>query len=285
MKSSYRLCPVLMYVLLTMTCREAVLAFGVETPDAAAGSQSLPFKLYGGYLIVVDGQIGRLEHLKFALDTGASSSIIDRKIARKVALARQPGHTSQFGKPVSNQWILVPNLRFGPIAAANQYLPTADLSIQRLPTHVDVVIWVVFLNLSSFSIDNVSGQIFFGSTGGFVQPAKMATVEILVQGRPFRVVVDTGAKELILYQDRVAGRIPNLTLVSELTWSTIGSTVYARRVKLPGIFLGGIELDQNCLLLEEPSSASPVDGYLGVAALRAKRVEFDLQNGAFRWAR
>jgi hypothetical protein len=202
-----------------------------------------------------------------------------------VALSQRQGHTSQFGKPVSNQWILTPDVSFGPIRAPGQYLPTADLSVQHLPTHVDGVIGADLLNLSSFSIDYVSGTVAFGPTDGHDQPAKLATVEILVQGRPLRVVVDTGAKELILYQDRIVGRTRQITVVSELTWFTIGSTVYAHRAKLPGIFLGRVELDDNCLLLEVPSSVSPVDGYLGVAALRAQRVEFDLRNGAFRWTR
>jgi hypothetical protein len=70
----------------------AVLAFGISlTPHLHAQdlsdstvSSTIPFDLVSGFLAVVDGQIGNLNGLKFILDTGATHSAIDRKVAPSI---------------------------------------------------------------------------------------------------------------------------------------------------------------------------------------------------------
>jgi len=50
---------------------------------------TMPFELVAGFLVVVDGQIGDLNGLKFILDTGATYSLIDRKVADSCSDARE----------------------------------------------------------------------------------------------------------------------------------------------------------------------------------------------------
>ena len=47
---------------------------------------TMPFELVAGFLVVVDGQIGNLNGLKFILDTGATHSLIDQKVADRLQL-------------------------------------------------------------------------------------------------------------------------------------------------------------------------------------------------------
>ena len=51
----------------------------------AARTNAIPFQLEGGFLIEVEGRIGQLEGLKFILDTGATHSVIDRRIADRLS--------------------------------------------------------------------------------------------------------------------------------------------------------------------------------------------------------
>jgi hypothetical protein len=67
-------------LLLNATCTRAEQSDCTET-TARAG---LPFKLSDGLLIVVEGRIGTLGKLKFILDTGATRSVVDRKVADKL---------------------------------------------------------------------------------------------------------------------------------------------------------------------------------------------------------
>jgi gag-polyprotein putative aspartyl protease len=69
---------------------------GPETSNVEA------FDLREGFLIVVDGRIGPLEHLKFILDTGASHTVVSRKIADQLALSREPGSVIKFSEKTAH---------------------------------------------------------------------------------------------------------------------------------------------------------------------------------------
>ena len=53
---------------------QGTLSF-VHTPT------KLPFHLYWGYLVVVEGSIGNVQKLNFLVDTGAYPSIVDQRLA------------------------------------------------------------------------------------------------------------------------------------------------------------------------------------------------------------
>src|SRR5580704_16368505 len=69
---------------------------------------SIPFQLLSNFLVVVNGQVGALDGLKFILDTGASYTLIDRKLADKLKLRRQPGQVTNFDRDVPVDWAEVP---------------------------------------------------------------------------------------------------------------------------------------------------------------------------------
>src|SRR5690349_24484754 len=101
----------------------------------------MPFKLYAGYLIVVEGRIGAMGKLKFVLDTGATHSVIDRKLASKISVVRRSGKVLNFDKTIPAEWVEVPEVQFGPIEAAPFSMMVSDLRyFQSFATHVDAVI-------------------------------------------------------------------------------------------------------------------------------------------------
>jgi hypothetical protein len=61
-----------------------------QTGNALAG-QAMPFELGSGFLIVVEGRIGTLTSLRFALDTGTTHGVMDAKITARLRLARKEG--------------------------------------------------------------------------------------------------------------------------------------------------------------------------------------------------
>ena len=58
-----------------------------QNPDATSNdvSYEMPFELRDGFLVVFEGRIGDLQKLKFVLDTGASQSVVDRRVARRIS--------------------------------------------------------------------------------------------------------------------------------------------------------------------------------------------------------
>ena len=74
----------------------------------AADSQTVPFKLYRGYVIVVRGSIGSLKSLNFLVDTGAVPSVVDPRIASKLQLRGQQGQVDVATKTLTTEQVIVP---------------------------------------------------------------------------------------------------------------------------------------------------------------------------------
>ena len=86
------------------------------------------FDLRESFLIVVDARIGPLEHLKFILDTGASYTVVSRKIADQLALPWEPGSVINVPKKLPMEGARFPEVQVGPIVATDVRMMVADLN-------------------------------------------------------------------------------------------------------------------------------------------------------------
>jgi hypothetical protein len=79
-----------------------VFSFASEGKGQEAGptkaQTGVPFDLVSDFLVVVKGGIGNLDDLKFIVDTGATWSVIDRKVAERLLLNRRPGRIMNFNR-------------------------------------------------------------------------------------------------------------------------------------------------------------------------------------------
>lgn len=86
-----------------------------SVPAVIAGPEASnvkTFELRQSFLIVVDGRIGPLEHLKFILDTGASHTVVSRKIADQLALLREAGSVINFQRRLPVEWARFPRCKW-----------------------------------------------------------------------------------------------------------------------------------------------------------------------------
>jgi predicted aspartyl protease len=97
------------------------------------------------------------------------------------------------------------------------------------------------------------------------------------------LILDTGFQGILLYKDRLRKGLPDLQTrgkPSEVDFGRLQTT----QVKLPGVRLGGQETIATVFITDADSGGLPgVDGYLGISALKAKRVEFDFAARVLRW--
>src|SRR5215472_10645515 len=150
----------------------------------------LPIRLYWDYLVVVQGSIGNHKNLNFLVDTGASPSVIDRKIAHNLSLAEQPSRVNLSNKAFKTHVVTLPSLVLGPIRAESLPVLTEDLSyFQKALGHkVDGIVGLDVLRKSSFTINYRAKEMLFGPVEGmtfstpFATETPVVTIRVGVQG-------------------------------------------------------------------------------------------------------
>src|SRR5207247_1811466 len=131
----------------------------------------LPIELKDGYLVIVKGSIGGLSNLTFVVDTGTSRTLMDAPIATQLRLTGAAHKLTAFDREVEVKLVILPDLQLGVIHAESPRVIATDLSgtAERLGIHVDAIVGIDILRLSSFSIDYDSRRLWFG--GGEPMPS------------------------------------------------------------------------------------------------------------------
>lgn len=254
--------------------------------------RELPFRLSNGYLILVDGQIGTHTRLKFILDTGASMSIVSSKIADALNLKRQPAVSFNFDRKLAWEQATVPEVRFGAIEATGIVMLVGDLAkYSEFARNMDAIIGLDLLKFVNFSVDYGVKKIIIHSfnQGSSVTRneglSNCLVLEIQVQGHPIRLIVDTGFPDILLFEERLRSKVPDLAITADVFNVTLGNRLHGKRTTLHGVRIGQRSKDFSVLLTKAPAPdmLPGIDGVVGVGPLSARRVNFDFFKGTLSW--
>jgi predicted aspartyl protease len=265
-----------------------------EPPQPAenAPRSELPFRLSSGYLIQVEGRIGDQSNLKFILDTGATISMVNQRIAEKLKLDAQTARSFNFDRNLKWATATVPDVQVGPIRAANVVVLVGDLArYSEFAGKADAIIGMDLLRLSNVTIDFDAGNLIFDSSlpetysvGGDPM-TKCLTVELQVQDRRVHLIVDTGLQGIVLYEERLRKSVPLLRTAGSIKNATMGGRVPVRQATLPDVVFGTRNRQVPVLFLPSPAPGMlpGIDGIVGVAALQARRVHLDFSRRTLSW--
>jgi predicted aspartyl protease len=250
---------------------------------------ALPFRLSSGYLIQVEGRIGEKTHLKFILDTGASISMIDQRIAEKLKLDGHAAESFNFDRNLKWETAIVPEVQFGPIRAANVTVLVGNLAHYSDFAQADAVIGTDLIGLSNITIDFDAGKLIFDPAirtylAGGDPMTKCLVFTLQVQDRPVRLIVDTGTQGVLFYEERLRKSVPRLRTGSFKN-ATLGGRVQVKQATLPDVVFGVQHRDVAALFLPAPAEETlpGIDGILGISMLQARRVHFDFSGKALSW--
>jgi predicted aspartyl protease len=248
----------------------------------------IPFELLHGFLIAIEGRIGPLSHLKFILDTGVTRTVLDRKVAERLHLVCQPRKVLNYNRSVAVEWATIPDVEFGPTKLANVPILVADIAdfSELANRDVDALIGYDLLRLSNFVFDYDARMVIFtpfkqpasaGSTKKAADQLTVLTLAVQVQGHPLHLIVDTGLQGMVLFEDRVLKRLPDLRFEIDTESVEFGRHLRARTGTLPKVHLGRADRDLRVLLLQGPPNdqVPDIDGYFGTALLKARWIEFN----------
>src|SRR5580700_6779032 len=256
-------------------------------------SNEMAIEVYGGYLAVGRGSVNNADNLRFLLDTGASNTAIDRRVAERLGLHGQPAKIINFDKTVALEWTEAQEITFGPERISNVRVMIEDLGYLRSAgVHVDGVIGLDQLRRQSFLIDYARERIAFGPTAvsgmhgvPMREDAKSIRVEVDLDGRPVWMVVDSGARGITLYEDTVKDLLANYRVQGRTGEWSLGGPLENRIAIVPRLRLGRQDLDREVVLISAPGAnrLSGVSGYLGLASLGAKQVAFSFETNQLLW--
>src|SRR5450755_2180810 len=263
-----------------------------QAEPASHVSMKLPIRLYGGYLVIAEGTIGNVHKLNFLLDTGASPSVIDQKIAGDLKLAEQPERVNLWSKSVQARQVVIPSLSLGPVRVESIPVLAEDLSFlqKALGFKVHAIVGMDVLRKSSFTINYKLKEILFGVPENlahsipFETDTPVITVRMGFQDRRLRMVVDSGGPDLTLFRSRVSMPAGLQALGSETVADTRG-TFQRTKVRIPELHMGKETVGAQTVFLvdDQKDEGDDFDGVLGVRGLQFWKVAFDFENRRFSW--
>ena len=259
------------------------------TDERTAKTTAVAFDLYHGYMIVARGSVGPLKNLHFFIDTGATPTVLDGQIARKLHLEEDAATSIVIlGGRARGGTTLLPSLEFGPVRRSNLQVVTADLSFlqKALPVRIDAIVGLDALGQGSFEIDYTSRTIRFGPAAPmpFSMPLRIeggfATVEAEVNHEHAHLLLDTGTGSLILFE--TAGTAPQ----NDAAARTVGE-FESKPTQLRALRLGDAEFGQEpALLVRNPKQTQlNFDGLMAPTALGISRIWIDPPGGVVEFAR
>jgi predicted aspartyl protease len=285
----------LSFVLITATVGFSQ-AFSVPTSERShkgVTHQEVTFQIYRDYLIVVQGSIGDAHELNFILDTGTNPSIVDSKMAQELHMVGTVGRLAVHDQDVEVQQSVSPSVQIGSLRTEPLAVLTRDLSFLQkgLGIRIDAVIGLDVLSQRNFSINYTTKRIVFGSVNlsGPAVPFQSNTSWLVVQmeadGVSLRMLLDTGASGILLFQRSARDRLPDLNSLSESMSSNMGGEFKLKRVLLRRTKLGDTDFGpQSASIVEdEEDDTRNFDGLLGPCALGLKQIAFDFQRRTLSW--
>src|SRR5437879_3948413 len=280
-----------------------ILAVGVGGPVAlpqttlidagkngSAVHAEVPFRLYADFMIVVRGSVGELQKLNFIIDTGASQSVVDDCLARKLRLPRSPRKIFVFGRTVVAEEAALPSLQLGSLYVAPLPVVVRDLSYFQdvLSVQVDVIVRIDILSRSSFTVDYEARKLILGpverlSNSVHCDPRfPYPTVSLRIENRMVRVFVDTGARDLALFESQTVGAWPGVQVVGQEIRTSMAGQVVMKRAAFHELTLGTTHWARREGFFTETAS-NLFHGLLGPRWLGAKRIGFDLEHKVISW--
>ena len=260
----------------------------VVTLSLAASAQSVDFKLRNNYLIVTKCSIADRQDLVAVIDTGATETAVDTKLAKRLRLPLR-ADTATFGTgDAAVSAVSIPDLTLGPVHVTELSGIAVDASLveRQLGVHADIIIGMDVLERSSLLIDYKAKTITFGDTphlahtSQLIEGKHLALVPVLVDNHKLVLQVDTGLNGILIY----GARIPMASRSLNSTSNTLigGASVQTASMDLR---IGDWEQRQATIAVtnDQPNDLPPFDGLLGPVAIGAHRLAFDWRKGTMSW--
>jgi hypothetical protein len=254
------------------------------------------FRLYRNYLIVVQGSLGMLDGLNVLVDTGANPTAVDQRIAKRLGLRGQPKKLDLLDQNVPVEAAVLPTLQLGPIRAESLPGIIQDLSPieKNLGVRIDAIVGFGVLSAESFTIDYEAKSIAFGAIEAlpfavpFDSTPPKLTVPLRVGDQIVRLLLDTGAQDVLLFECSLQGRMHELPTRGRKESSSSKDMPFdIQEALLPEVRLGAADLGLMRVFVVPGKQSCGWDfsGVMGMSALGLRKIAFDFERKVFRFSK
>ena len=260
--------------------------FAAKHADHPSPGTMVPVHIYGGFLVVVEGQFGNArQHQNFVVDTGTSPSILNLRVARELGLRLNPAKLAALGKETSIQGGQVPELHIGPLGLAATPFLVADLSLveQAWKLPIAGILGLDVLGKASFRLDYENQVMEFGEVSGdgvaveLSGRERLSIAKVNINGTMFRMLVDTGAERLVLFGNKPALALARAASGNALPGNGVAGGVSARALPALDVNWNGEHFRKEAVLVSDRQEPL-FDGLLSVRALGFRALAFDADN-------
>src|SRR5262249_41932633 len=108
----------------------------------------------------------------------------------------------------------------------------------------------------------------------------LLTVQVSCGGYRFRLLVDTGSRHIVLFEQRVSDRVSYVRVPGDKLLYHMAGTSRLHRILLRRLEVGSLSIPRIEGLLSNADVRdypADIDGILGVRAIISRRVDFDFQ--------
>ena len=255
-----------------------------------AGEQTVDFKLKGGYLIAVRCSMGNLKDLTAIVDTGATESVVDISVVKRLGLATRADRATFLTQEVKVFAVSIPAFQIGdaifgpePGIAADLHSLTSQFGIRP-----DILIGMDVIGRTNILIDYKNLRLSFTSAAipvmahkaTIVGTSNVPMVEAEFHGKHLRLQVDTGSPRVMLFGDdgrSVSGSSGDVELASP-THNLVARSVRADSLRLSDTYISNTEV---FAFKESPQAG--FDGVLGTRVLHARKIGLDFARRKLTW--
>lgn len=234
----------------------------------------------------MEGQIGgSRQHQNFVLDTGTSQTILNLRVAQALGLPLSSAKVAALGQNSTIQSAQLPELDLGPLTVTSVPLLVADLStVERdLKLPIAGIVGLDVLGRTSFRLDYENQVLEFGGVSGdgiaveFSGPENLPIAKVSINGREFRLLVDTGAERLVLFGNQPGAELVTASNRSSQTGNGVAGEVPIRALPSLELDWSGEHFRKDAILIS--GRREPLfDGLLSVRALGFRALAFDARS-------
>lgn len=259
---------------------------------ASQPTGEVPFELVHSCLVVVRGSLNGVKGRNLLIDTGSNPTVLDADMARTLGISGGAADLVTLEGHIQANHGLLSSVTLGPVTAKSVPVFIADLShsLKDIGIRIDALVGLDVLKNTDFVIDYRAQRISFGPAPRYRDSIPLEIdppfyfVAMEIDGKPKRVLIDTGAEGLFIFRGRNTTE-PLAAKVLPRNASHVSLGDNRIEVEIPEVRLGALERKRQRAYVEntpQPSSTD-FDGLVGPLALGMFQVVFDFHSHKLGW--